>query len=62
MEPTQHQRKQFIIGSAIILASALAITGCQNKPTHADEKSAVTNSLNSNNLKDVSVSQDQDMV
>jgi hyperosmotically inducible protein len=60
MEPTQYQRKQLIIGSAIILASALAITGCQNKPTHPDEKSAVTNSLNSNNLKDVSVSQDQD--
>ncbi len=60
MEPTQRQRKQFVIGSAILFASALAITGCQNKPAHPDEKSAVTNSLNGNNLKDVSVSQDQD--
>ena len=32
----------------------------KNKPAHADEKSAVTNSLNSNNLGSVSVSQDRD--
>src|SRR5271163_1096143 len=60
MEPTQHQWKKFFIGLVVVLAGALAIAGCQNKPAHPDEKSAVTNSLNSSNFKDVSVSQDQD--
>jgi len=59
MEPTQQYRKHFLIGSVAVLAGALAIAGCQDKAAHPDEKSAVTNSLNSNNLKDVSVSQDQ---
>ncbi len=35
------------------------IAGCQNK-NHPDEKSAVTNSLNTNNLGSMSVSQDQE--
>jgi hyperosmotically inducible periplasmic protein len=60
MEPTQQHRKQFFVGSVVVLAGALAIAGCQNKPAHPDEKSAVTNSLNSNNLSNVSVSQDRD--
>jgi hyperosmotically inducible protein len=60
MEPTQHQWKKFFIGLVVVLAGALAIAGCQNKPAHPDEKSAVINSLNSSNFKDVSVSQDQD--
>src|SRR5271154_3093363 len=60
MEPTQNHRKQFFIGSVVVLAGALAIAGCQNKPAHPDEKSAVNSSLNNSNLKDVSVSQDQD--
>lgn len=60
MRPTQQQRKQFLIGSVAVLSGALAIAGCQSKTAHPDEKSAVTNSLNSSNLKDVSVSQDQE--
>ncbi len=60
MGPTQQRRKQFLIGSVAVLAGALAIAGCQDKAAHPDEKSAVTSSLNSNNLKDVSVSQDQE--
>jgi hyperosmotically inducible periplasmic protein len=60
MEPTQHHGKQFIRASVVALAGVLTIAGCQNKPAHPDEKSAVTTSLNSNNLGNVSVSQDQD--
>ena len=48
----------FLLGAAILLGGAMAIAGC-NK-SHPDEKSAVTNSLNGNNLNDVSVSQDRD--
>jgi len=55
----KHPHSQLLIGSVAILASGLAITGCTNKPAHPDEKAAVTNSLNSNNLSDVSVSQDE---
>src|SRR5579863_903943 len=51
---------KLMVGSAVLLAGALAIAGCQNQPAHPDEKSAVTNSLNSNNLSNVSVSQDRD--
>jgi hyperosmotically inducible periplasmic protein len=57
MEPT---RKQFFIGSVAVLAGVLAIAGCQNKPAHPDEKAAVTNALNSNNLGSVSVSQNRE--
>jgi hyperosmotically inducible protein len=49
-----------LLGSATVLAGALAVAGCHNQPAHADEKSAVTNSLNSSNLNSVSVSQDRD--
>lgn len=52
--------RQLLLASAAILAGALAIAGCQNQPAHPDEKSAVTNQLNSNNLSNVSVSQDRD--
>jgi hyperosmotically inducible periplasmic protein len=58
MKPTK-LRKQFLIGSAAVLAGVLAITGCQNKPEHPDEKDAVTNALQTNNLGNVSVSQDR---
>jgi hyperosmotically inducible protein len=51
---------QLMLGSAVLLAGVLAIAGCQNQPAHPDEKSAVTNSLNTNNLSNVSVSQDRD--
>src|ERR1700758_5594609 len=50
--------RPFLPGAAIILGGAMQIAGC-NK-SHPDEKSAVTNSLNGNNLNDVSVSQDRD--
>jgi hyperosmotically inducible periplasmic protein len=55
----QHKRK-FVTGSVAVLAGVLMFSGCNNKPAHPDEKSAVTNALKSNNLNDVSVSQDQD--
>ena len=60
MEPTQHHGKQLFLASVVALAGTLAIAGCQRQPAHPDEKSAVTNSLNSNNLGNVSVSQDRD--
>src|SRR5208282_1576641 len=34
-------------GLAIVLIATLAIAGCHNQSAHPDEKSAVTNSLNS---------------
>jgi hyperosmotically inducible periplasmic protein len=52
--------RPFLLGSAAVLAGGLVIAGCQHQPAHANEKSAVTNSLNSNNLNSVSVSQDRD--
>lgn len=48
-----------LLGATSVLAAALAFAGCQ-KATHPDEKSAVTNALNSNNLSAVDVSQDRD--
>jgi hyperosmotically inducible protein len=48
-----------VLGAASVLAAALAFAGCQ-KATHPDEKSAVTNTLNSNNLSAVDVSQDRE--
>lgn len=48
-----------VFSSAAILAATLVFAGCQSA-THPDEKSAVTNSLNSNNLKAVDVSQDRE--
>ncbi len=59
MKHTSVQSK-FIFGSAIVLAGSLVVAGCQNKATHPDEKAAVTNSLSSNSLSAVSVSQDQE--
>jgi hyperosmotically inducible protein len=46
-------------GCATVLAGALIIAGCHSS-SRPDEKSAVTNSLSSNNLSAVSVSQDRD--
>jgi hyperosmotically inducible protein len=46
------------LAGAILAGSALVVAGCQNS-NHPDEKAAVTNSLNSNNLGSVSVSEDQ---
>ncbi len=52
-------RSPFLFGASILLGGAMVISGCNNK-AHPDEKSAVTNSLNTNNLSAVSVSQDRD--
>lgn len=49
----------FAFGSAAILGAVLMVAGCQHA-THPDEKAAVTNSLNGNNLSAVNVSQDRD--
>src|SRR5215470_8926169 len=54
------KHRKFLSGMVAILAGVLVISGCNNKPSHPDEKSAVTNALSSNNMSDVSVSQDQD--
>ncbi|HEY1576031.1 MAG TPA: BON domain-containing protein [Terracidiphilus sp.] len=53
---TQHR---LLLSSAAILAGAMMVAGC-NKPSHADEKSAVNDALKNNNLSAVSVSQDRD--
>jgi hyperosmotically inducible periplasmic protein len=53
------ERSAFVFSSAAILAATLVVAGCQSA-AHPDEKSAVTNSLSSNNLKAVDVSQDRD--
>lgn len=55
-----HLDRLFLPCSSAILAGALIVAGCQSKASHPDEKSAVNNSLNGNNLGDVSVSQDRD--
>jgi hyperosmotically inducible protein len=53
-------RRYLLFGSAAMLLGALAVAGCHNESAHPDEKSAITSSLNSNNLTSVSVSQDRD--
>jgi hyperosmotically inducible periplasmic protein len=54
-----HSPRPFLLGAAVLLSGAMVIAGC-NKASHPDEKAAVNNSLNSNNLSAVSVSQDRD--
>lgn len=51
-------RYKLMLSSAAILAGVM-VAGC-NKPSHPDEKSAVSDSLKNNNLSAVSVSQDRD--
>ncbi len=51
-------RKLFLCSVSILGAAAL-VAGCQHA-AHPDEKSAVTDSLKSNNLNAVDVSQDRD--
>ena len=55
---TSSRNRQFLVGSAVILAGALVVAGCH--ADHPDEKAAVSNSLSSNDLSSVSVSQDRD--
>jgi len=52
-------RHKILLSSAAILAGTLVVAGC-NKPSHPDEKSAVSDSLKNNNLSAVSVWQDRD--
>jgi hyperosmotically inducible protein len=56
---TSIRASQLLPGTAVILAGALAIAGCNAKPAHPDEKSQVTTALSTNNLNSISVSQDQ---
>jgi hyperosmotically inducible protein len=49
-----------LLPGAALLLGTLAVAGCHNQPAHPDQKSAVTDSLKTNNLGDVSVSQDRD--
>jgi hyperosmotically inducible protein len=55
-----NSHRHFLPGSAALVLGALIVAGCHNQPAHPDEKTGVTNSLGSNNLGDVSVSQDRD--
>ena len=55
-----NQSHSFLLASAVVLAGGMIMAGCNNKASHPDEKSAVTNSLNGNNLSNVNVSQDRD--
>ncbi len=48
------------LGTAAVLAAVLAVGGCNKQNAHPDEKSAVDNSLSSNQLGSISVSQDRD--
>jgi hyperosmotically inducible periplasmic protein len=48
----------FLLLGAILMGGAMVIAGCQSNG-HPDEKAAVTNSLKSNNLGSLDVSQDQ---
>jgi len=52
--------RPFLLGAAAMLAGAMVLAGCNNHASHPDEKSAVSNSLDSNHLNNVSVSQDRD--
>lgn len=51
-------RRALLPAIGALLAGALLVAGCNR--SHPDEKSAVTNSLNGNNLSDVSVSQNRE--
>lgn len=46
--------------SSVVLAGTMTVAGCHQNAAHPDEKDAVSNSLNSNQLSNVSVSQDRD--
>jgi len=55
----RNNHRRFLLSSAAVLAGVMAVAGC-NKPSHPDEKSAVSDALKNNNLSAVSVSQDRD--
>jgi hyperosmotically inducible periplasmic protein len=51
---------QLLLGAAVFVAGTSLLVGCHTQAAHPDNKSAVNDTLRSNNLSDVSVSQDQD--
>jgi hyperosmotically inducible protein len=53
-------RPQYLLGSAVLLLGSIAMAGCHNQPAHGDEKAAVNNTLTSNSLGNINVSQDRD--
>jgi hyperosmotically inducible protein len=54
----KHEKATIILGTATALLGLALSAGCNNQ--HPDEKDAVTSALKSNNLGDLSVSQDRD--
>lgn len=54
-----HSPRPYQVGGAILLAGAILAGGCKSAD-HADEKSTVVGSLQSNNLGSIDVSQDRD--
>ncbi|HTB97594.1 MAG TPA: BON domain-containing protein [Terracidiphilus sp.] len=54
-----YSQRSFVLGGAILLGSAMVVAGCHAKG-QPDEKGAVTDSLKTNNLGSVDVSQDRD--
>jgi hyperosmotically inducible periplasmic protein len=54
-----HSHRALLFSSAAVLAGVLGFAGC-HKDSHPDEKDAVTNSLKTNGLGEVNVSQDRD--
>ena len=52
------EKISIVVGTAMGLLGLALSLGCNNQ--HPDEKDAVTNALKSNNLGDLSVSQDRD--
>jgi hyperosmotically inducible protein len=49
-----------LLPGAALLLGTLAVAGCHHQTAHPDEKSAVTDTLKTNNLSAVNVSQDRD--
>jgi hyperosmotically inducible periplasmic protein len=55
----QFSGRIFVIGAAALLAGAFVTVGCNHR-AYPDQKAAVTDSLKSNNLGAVSISQDRE--
>jgi hyperosmotically inducible periplasmic protein len=60
MNKLQVSNRLFLPVAAIILSGIGTLAGCNTASSHPDYKPAVTSSLNSNSLSNVSVSQDQE--
>ena len=57
---TRQLPRQLLLAVTGSMLGLALIAGCKKDAMHADEKDAVTNALKSNNLGDISVSQDRD--